>query len=193
VDTYRYDEAWELAPTTALSNIYSNTATPTQCLPGWILIDLRRTTDFDDGHFPGSLNWPLESLSAGGQSPFFDSQLLEAQWRELESLFGSHDLDSQIRLKELEKPSRSVMLICYDGDTARVAVSVLRARSIQAFSIRGGMLGYEFGHLLVSMGGKNELKGHDHRQLDAVNVSITEVGRREKAVIEQGSHLTAAV
>lgn len=42
------------------------------------------------------------------------------------------------------------MVVCYDGDTARVATSVLRARNIQASSIRGGMLGFDFGHLLVS-------------------------------------------
>ena len=74
-----------------------------------------------------------------------------------------------------------------------VAASVLRARNIQASSIRGGMLGYEFGHLLVSLANKNEVRGYDRKQLDAINVSIAEVGISEKAAIEQGSHLTAAV
>lgn len=30
-------------------------------------------------------------------------------------------------------------MLCYDGDTARVAVSVLRARGVEASSIRGGV------------------------------------------------------
>lgn len=49
------------------------------------------------------------------------------------------------------------MLICYDGDTARVATSVLRVRKIQACSVSGGMLGYEFAPLLVSLTDASEV------------------------------------
>jgi rhodanese-related sulfurtransferase len=131
-----------------LSKLYSITTVPIQCRPEWLLIDLRNTTDFEAGHLPGAFNCPLQSLIAGGKSPFFDNQVLETQWLELESLFGSKNKDSEI-LKELESPGRSVMLFCYDGDTARVATSVLRAKGFKACSVMGGMLGYEFGHLLV--------------------------------------------
>lgn len=31
-----------------------------------------------------------------------------------------------------------VLVVCYDGDSARVATSVLRARGLEADSVRGG-------------------------------------------------------
>ncbi|ELR06325.1 hypothetical protein VC83_08575 [Pseudogymnoascus destructans] len=150
VDLHRYDEAWELEAPAAMSKLYSTTEIPIQCRPEWFLIDLRDTTDFESGHLPDAANWPLKSLARGGKSPFFESQVLEKQWLELESLFVSKNGNSEGRLKALNSPGHSVMILCYDGDTARVATSVLRARDIEAWSVRGGMLGYEFGHLLVS-------------------------------------------
>lgn len=58
--------------------------------------------------------------------------MLESQWKELEATFtpdriGAHDL-----------AGRDVFVVCYAGDTARVAASVLRARGIAAFSVKGG-------------------------------------------------------
>lgn len=63
------------------------------------------------------------------------------------------------------------MLVCYDGDTARVATSVLRARNIQASSIRGGMLGFEFGHLLVSADGLEQ-----QQQLNMADIAAAAAG-----------------
>lgn len=54
--------------------------------------------------------------------------MLEAQWVELEQIFANvSDLGSH-----------HVLVVCYDGDTARVATSVLRAKGINADSVRGG-------------------------------------------------------
>lgn len=193
MDTYRYDEAWELDPTVALSSLYSTTGIPSQCLPSWQLIDLRTSTDFNSGHLPGALNWPLQSLSADTKSPFFDSQILEAQWKELESLFQPNDAHSEDRVKGLEHPERSVMLVCYDGDTSRVATSVLRARNIQASSIRGGMRVHELVNLVISLGNKQDSNIGDSKHSHSAGVHITEVGVNETLVVEQGGRLTATI
>jgi rhodanese-related sulfurtransferase len=193
VDTYRYDEAWELDPTIALSSLYSTAGTPSQCLPSWQLLDLRTSTDFNNSHLPGALNWPLQSHSADTKSPFFDSQILEAQWKELESLFQPNSMHSDARVKDLEHPGRSVMLVCYDGDTSRVATSILRARNIQASSIRGGMRGHEFVNLVISSGNKKDSKVGDSKHSHTTSVHVTEVGVNERLVVEQGGRLTATI
>jgi rhodanese-related sulfurtransferase len=193
VDLYRYDEAWELNPTTALSNLYSSTTAPISCLSEWLLIDLRNATDFSVGHFRDYLNWPLQSLTPGAKSPFYDSQALEAQWLELE-LFGTNNTTSESCLKEVESPGRPIMLVCYDGDAARVATSVLRARNIQALSMKGGMLGYEFGHLITSSANEREQKQQEKMQhIGTGDVSISEVAITEKAAMNRRGPLTTTV
>lgn len=50
---------------------------------------------------------------------------------ELETIFKDARLVSDLG-------SYRVLVVCYDGDTARVATSVLRAKGIDADSVRGG-------------------------------------------------------
>jgi cysteine synthase A len=194
VDLYRYDEAWELNPTTALSNLYSSTTAPISCFSEWLLIDLRNTTDFSVGHFRDALNRPLQSLTPGAKSPFYDSQALEAQWLELELLLETNSTTSESCLEEVESPGRPIMLVCYDGDAARVATSVLRARNIQAFSMKGGMLGYEFGHLITSAANERGQKQQEKMQhIGTGDVSISGVAITEKAAMNRRGPLTTTV
>jgi cysteine synthase A len=120
VDLYRYDEAWELSPAHAL---------PMD--PETLVIDFRRQADFREWHFPAALSIPLASLMADSPSPFFAPELLDQQWTELESLFTESYLQSQFR-------DRKILCLCYNGDTARVATSVLRAKGFHAESVKGG-------------------------------------------------------
>lgn len=103
------------------------------------VIDLRQAADFETGHLPDAVNLPLRSLGASTASPFFDAAVLEAQWRELDSLFAS----GSPALSAVS--GRRVLLVCYGGDTARVATSVLRARGVEAYSVRGGYRAVEKG------------------------------------------------
>lgn len=50
---------------------------------------------------------------------------------ELEQIFGDERLVTDLG-------SYHVLVVCYDGDTARVATSVLRAKGLDADSVRGG-------------------------------------------------------
>jgi cysteine synthase A len=128
VDSYRYDEAWELPAADAITE-YSKDDRAT---PSTVLIDLRKPDDFISSNVPGSYNLPLQSLNSSTSSPFFDATILERQWKELNAMFS----DNTISAYDLS--DKNVGVICYDGDTARVATSVLRAKGIAASSIKGG-------------------------------------------------------
>jgi rhodanese-related sulfurtransferase len=94
-----------------------------------VLIDLRKPGDFIASQIPGSYNLPLQSLNASTASPFFDAAVLEKQWTELDAMF------SQNTLNAYDLAGKNIGVLCYDGDTARVATSVLRAKGIAASSI----------------------------------------------------------
>ncbi|KAJ5090565.1 hypothetical protein N7532_009249 [Penicillium argentinense] len=138
VDLHRYDEAWERVALDVLPDIYGSPRSLAQTplheitlKPQARVLDLRQEPDFLAWHLPGSMNVPLRSLGPGTPSPFSDPGVLEAQWVELEAV-----MDRLVRASELG--STHVLVVCYDGDTARVATSVLRARGVEADSVRGG-------------------------------------------------------
>lgn len=95
------------------------------------ILDLRTADDFARWHLSSSVNVPLHSLDSRAPGPFSDPTVLEAQWLELESLFSESNTLSKLQ-------AHRVLLLCYNGDTARVATSVLRAKGIEADSVRGG-------------------------------------------------------
>ena len=138
VDLYRYDESWERSPIVLFTHFYETTQSPAQSLlsnivlrPGCCVLDLRTALDFSTWHLPGSVNVPLDSLNSHSPKPFANPAVLEAQWAELETLFKTDHRLSQLR-------GQHVLVICYNGDTARVATSVLRAKGIEGDSLRGG-------------------------------------------------------
>lgn len=137
VDLHRYDEAWERDALDVLPEVYGSPRSLQQSLQREInpkqhrVLDLRKAADFRAWHLPESINLPLISLGPHTPSPFSDPTMLEAQWVELEQIF--HD-DRQ----SADLGSVHVLVVCYDGDTARVATSVLRAKGVEADSVRGG-------------------------------------------------------
>jgi rhodanese-related sulfurtransferase len=141
VDLYRYDESWERSPVVLFTQFYEipSTIPPQGFLSSIVLrpqryvIDLRTASDFDDWHLPGSVNLPLQSLDSCTMCPFSNSAVLEAQWHELEALF----TDAKV-VAPLHEQHINVLVICYTGNTARVATSVLRAKGIEADNLRGG-------------------------------------------------------
>lgn len=68
--------------------------------------------------------------------------MLEAVWLELEELFtvkdkaGKRNGCAEALMSMLR--GKKVLTVCYDGDSARVANSVLRAKGVEAECIRGG-------------------------------------------------------
>jgi len=140
VDTYRYDEVWEVEGKILCETLYSSS--PSEVLTanhdltsGNVILDLRTAEAFTDHHVPGSISRPLNSLDSTTPSPFTDPMVMETQWKELESVF---DLTTIGLLKQ----ASCVWLVCYGGDTSRVATSVLRAKGVEANSLKGGMLAF---------------------------------------------------
>lgn len=138
VDLHRYDEAWERDALEVLPQVYGSPRSLEHSLlseislrPQHRVIDLRRAGDFGAWSLPGSINLPLSSLGPHTPSPFSDPAVLEAQWVELEKIFNDSRLVTDLG-------SHHVLVVCYDGDTARVATSVLRAKGLEADSVRGG-------------------------------------------------------
>lgn len=101
-------------------------------MPDTIVIDLRQFEDYECFSLPGSVNCPL--VEAGSPSPFSDPEVLASLWRGLEAKLGSEDDDICTQLRD-----KRSLIICYDGDSARVATSVLRAKGYAADSMNGGI------------------------------------------------------
>ncbi|EXV04475.1 pyridoxal-phosphate dependent enzyme [Metarhizium robertsii] len=168
VDLYRYDDAWERGALDALADFFAIQPTASNCTvlslaaggprelgkhlaarPNTQVLDFRRAADFDAFHLPNSVNVPLETLRDGAArgSPFAhpvdDGTMLEELWLELEAIFTARDKDGKRNpgaeaLMAILR-NKKVLTICYDGDSARVANSVLRHKGIRADSISGGI------------------------------------------------------
>lgn len=113
--------------------------------PNTQILDFRRKSDFEAFHLPNSVNIPLSALRNGTAhgSPFADPvgdcSMLEEIWLELEGLFSvsaGKNPAAEALMGILR--GKSVLTMCYDGDSARVANSVLRAKGVTSDSIRGG-------------------------------------------------------
>lgn len=155
VDRHRYDEKWEWEASKALQGYFhideahmdellrrgQETCTceipklsaALQSRNNTAILDLRQPGDFEKEKLPGSINVPL--AQPGTKSPFFDPSLLSSLWTQLEKEFAA---PSQ-QLSSLK--SKDTLIVCYDGDSARVAASVMRAKGYEANSLRGGLDG----------------------------------------------------
>ncbi|SPJ70519.1 probable cysteine synthase B [Fusarium torulosum] len=155
VDLYRYDEKWERSASEALDAFFDvdrgalldmvladpksgfanaiNLQSILRSRPDTTIIDLRQPQDFNNFHLPSSINMPFVHDST--PTPFSDAKLLESLWKVLEDTFKSPKLEIQSLLLD-----KKVLLTCYDGDSARVATSVLRAKGYEADSIKGGFM-----------------------------------------------------
>ncbi|KAF4637610.1 hypothetical protein G7Y89_g481 [Cudoniella acicularis] len=157
IDTHFYDPAWELEPADALTMLHGGEKArncqkmtsndghecllvsgrgPDQTSPlaAVRIIDIRSAADFATHRLCGAINLPFSSVSSTSMSPFEDIAVLEAQWKE-----GKKILDKN-KLTALVGSEKSVMVvICYNGESARMSTSILRAQKIQAFSVKGGM------------------------------------------------------
>ncbi|KAK5636050.1 hypothetical protein RRF57_011762 [Xylaria bambusicola] len=152
VDKYRYDEAWERNCLDVLQDFFevpdmftllhrirssANLSLQDILIPKHdiSIIDLRQPSDFHSYQVPGSTNLPIALPS--NPSPFSDPAVMTSVWTELEQTFSSLDANLSHVLQD-----KRTLVICYDGDTSRVATSVLRAKGFVADSIRGGFANF---------------------------------------------------
>lgn len=103
-------------------------------LPNAVVIDLRQKPDFDSLHLAGSYNIPM--IDSRDQNPFSDAKVLESLWLKLEAIFQTENDHLMFLNQNQDSP---MILVCDNGNSARVATSVLRAKGYEADSIRGGI------------------------------------------------------
>ncbi|KAE9973411.1 hypothetical protein EG327_009098 [Venturia inaequalis] len=148
-DLDKYDERWELTPEQTTKMIAQSSRIkrgPRPCSrpscrtkglcnsPGTSktsILDLRQKQDFAKEHLCGSTSSPLKQLTERTGDIYSDSNALHMHWRNLKTKFEAESA----RLGAKTSP---LLVLCYDGETSRLAVSVLRARGYHAFSIFGG-------------------------------------------------------
>jgi cysteine synthase A len=142
VDTEEYDAAWEISLEDASRKIYGTEyphdkemlpADNPSVSPTTKILDLRAPEDFDKGHLPGSISSPLANLTATSPIPFDDPEALQSQWKDLVRKVAGEDFRQTIG--DDKKP---LVVVCYNGETARLATSLMRSRGIEAYSIAGG-------------------------------------------------------
>lgn len=96
------------------------------------VLDLRQRESFACEHICGSLNVTLSSCFPETPSPFDDIATLKSQFRDLEYLATELSTRSDFNI------AGPFLIICYSGETARLACSIFRRRNIEAYSLKGG-------------------------------------------------------
>lgn len=110
---------------------------------GFTVLDVRHPDEFSQAHLPDAINLPIKSYTNSSSSPWRDSHVMAAQWKELESLFGGGSLEKASPLAHILCQNSKVLLVCRNGDTARIAASILGAKGARTENLRGGMEGLE--------------------------------------------------
>lgn len=148
IDQGQYDPRWELTPTEAASldrdmifklctnpmasHGFQNSHVCRSLSTSLKILDLRRREDFACSHISGSLNNGVSSLEPDTPSPFDSVPVLETQFESLVKL------TSELRSSGHFCKRDTVLVLCYDGETSRLACSIMRQEGIEAFSVRGG-------------------------------------------------------
>jgi rhodanese-related sulfurtransferase len=96
-------------------------------VPRVAVIDLRPSGMFAASHVRGSHNIPL-ALSQ--KDLFGDAKRVEQRWAELRQ-----SLDGDAWVWRVEG---TVLVLCADGDSSRMATAMLRARGREALCVEGG-------------------------------------------------------
>ncbi|KAF2867714.1 cysteine synthase B [Massariosphaeria phaeospora] len=124
-----YDERWFLQPEHAATMISAHVFRPR---PQMQLLDLRPRDKYEESHIVGSRSIPLPATKA---DLFGDAEAVEQRWTEL---------TQAVREQEWSAGQR-VLVLCADGDSARMATAMLRAKGCEALCVEGGypaMAGY---------------------------------------------------
>ncbi|KAJ6560967.1 cysteine synthase [Mycena sp. CBHHK59/15] len=193
VDPYDYNIDWEITPHTAHALLAGseppqvqstplptpenrNTALPAlppldaeRPLPPLegsertvIVLDLRAPADFSAAHIRGARSLPV--CVRGGANPYKDAGAMGRVFAVLEARLGGKDKEPLVDLLPA-LAGRTVLTLSYRGHTARLAMSVLRARGVRAHCVMGGREAWvrapvgEVGEQITEDGGEGEQGG----------------------------------
>ncbi|KAG8723357.1 hypothetical protein FRC09_003683 [Ceratobasidium sp. 395] len=146
VDTYPYGVDWKISAKSAQRKIglyrapLTPPSSPTQSEVSTdeddkpvTVIDLREIGSRPVLHAFNVQHFPV--CSASSPNPFSDPPTLAHQWKMMELQLGVSEAGSLGQ--DLKR--KVVILLCYAGQTASIAASVLRNRGVEAYWVEGGM------------------------------------------------------
>lgn len=151
VDSYPYLDDWEIsledahtrlassAPVPTLATSSRSSPLPEEATSAYspaenpaIVLDLRNNEDFNLAHFSNAINFDLRLR--GQPNPFTKSAILISQWKAFDSR-----LIQNSRLLAAKSEGRPIIVVCYNGNSAKIATSVLRHHGWEAWFVSGGL------------------------------------------------------
>ncbi|KAF2674409.1 tryptophan synthase beta subunit-like PLP-dependent enzyme [Microthyrium microscopicum] len=148
-DQDKYDERWEISAQQA-SHLLVQKTRPKEKIPicrldgcarkpacnrtkplRHTVLDIRKDVDFGKAHVRGSVSSPLKNIDEDVTDIFGNPSALYVHWA---------DLQAKVDYEEnrLGSKKEKVVVICYDGEVARLTTSILRGRGYTAYSVSGG-------------------------------------------------------
>ncbi|KAJ3982074.1 tryptophan synthase beta subunit-like PLP-dependent enzyme [Lentinula detonsa] len=150
VDRYPYQPEWELSAEIVLAKILvymsneemrdkknscsarGSSSRPAPC-EDLVILDIRAEIDYNKRHFPAAISLDIGS-DAESVNPFLDTPTMVKQWRSL-----YQQLSHENPIFEEKVKGNTMVVFCYDGNTSRIATSILRHRRVEAYSCAGGI------------------------------------------------------
>lgn len=96
-----------------------------------LLVDIRPQQDYAKGHVRAARSIPLSATDVSFSG---DARAVEERWREISSA-----INGPVWPEIPTEPPHQLLIMCGDsGQSGRMAVAILRAKGVDAFSIEGG-------------------------------------------------------
>ncbi|KAJ4469556.1 tryptophan synthase beta subunit-like PLP-dependent enzyme [Lentinula aciculospora] len=146
VDCYPYQLEWELSAEIILPRILAHMwnarvggnkkpdlTAEFQIWKSVVILDIRSEVDFSKRHFPAAIRFDIGN-NGESPNPFHDTPTMVKQWRSL-----NEQLSHENPIFGQEIDGKTAVIFCYDGNTSRVATSILRHRGVEAYSCVGGI------------------------------------------------------
>ncbi|KAJ7836988.1 cysteine synthase B, partial [Mycena olivaceomarginata] len=120
----RYNMDWEVSPEKGKRMLEGDGGLPV------CILDLRNANDFNASHISGSLNVDVGARDL--PNPYKHAPTLSQLWRQLDERLSANDATFGPALE-----GRRVLAVSYDGNVARLAMSILRNRGLEAYCVQG--------------------------------------------------------
>lgn len=141
IDTHPYSTEWRMKPCRLIKMLKGIDTVRT----GLVILDLRDTRDFETSSVDilsqtigfRTVTHNLDIGCARDPNPFRDTPTLVKQWTALSKQLSAISVLFSQRVNQ-SRPAPLIVVVSYDGATASIACSILRAHDANAYFIEGG-------------------------------------------------------
>lgn len=132
--------------------------------PGFLVLDLRNSHDYEQEHVRGSQSLPIPGYTTdtGSGDLFGDPEAIHWASSSLRTLLNSDQARNV--LEKARSQHQDVLVLCYHGDVSRLATASLRKNGVTAFSVKSGFQGLRSRMVSVSASCKQQVKVHLDQQ-----------------------------